>query len=467
MLRQARIIWAVCFALLLVSTPLVIRDITAIRDGIAIAGSVDYWYESQLSRHLLTLKLALTKMTQNHQGRQLEETRRQLDLAFSQIDNLPKPGGKQWHPDSIATMPQLAAVKSELTAIDRILSLRYAAAPEMAGAAMVHVDQALGKLQEMSLAVMYRRNERTGATDRLMSAFKDKLVFYGIAVIAVIGSLAYLMHAHIRSERSLQTAYNNVTELAERLRLAKDAAIEAGHAKSRFLANVSHELRTPLNAVIGFADMMLQGYVGPMTAKQKDYVHDILESAKRLLALIADILDLSKAEAGRFELREDIADVTKLVRQAAHDIRAAAAQAGVKLSTGLSPEPIVMKADPLRLRQVVDNLLSNAIKFTESGGIVTMSLARLESGDVRIKVSDTGIGIAEEDIPRVFMAFQQVDSHLARRHAGTGLGLPMVKSLIELHGGRVALDSKIGYGTTVTVDLPAERCLPNQYRKIA
>jgi signal transduction histidine kinase len=146
-------------------------------------------------------------------------------------------------------------------------------------------------------------------------------------VLAVVASLAYLMHAHIRSERSLQTAYNNVTELAERLRLAKDAAIEAGHAKNRFLANVSHELRTPLNAVIGFADMMLQGYVGVLSNKQREYVQDILSSAKRLLALIADILDLSKVEAGKFELREDVADLT-LVRQAAHDMRAGAIQAG-------------------------------------------------------------------------------------------------------------------------------------------
>ena len=319
----------------------------------------------------------------------------------------------------------------------------------------------------MTMEIMYRRNERVGQTDRLMSAFKDKLVFYAIAVLAVVASLAYLMHAHIRSERSLQTAYNNVTELAERLRLAKDAAIEAGHAKNRFLANVSHELRTPLNAVIGFADMMLQGYVGSLSNKQKEYVQDILSSAKRLLALIADILDLSKVEAGKFELREDVADLTKLVRQAAHDMRAGALQAGIKLSIGVTSEAIIMKADPLRLRQVVDNVLSNAVKFTEAGGIVTITLARLESGDIRLKISDTGIGIAEEDIPRVFMAFQQAESHLARKHIGTGLGLPMVKSLIELHGGHVSLDSRVGHGTTVTIDLPGDRCLPSVYKKIA
>jgi signal transduction histidine kinase len=213
--------------------------------------------------------------------------------------------------------------------------------------------------------------------------------------------------------------------------------------------------------------MMLQGYVGVLSNKQKEYVQDILSSAKRLLALIADILDLSKVEAGKFELREDVADVTKLVRQAAHDMRAAAMQAGIKLSIGVTSEPIIMKADPLRLRQVVDNVLSNAVKFTEAGGIVTITLARLESGDIRLKISDTGIGIAEEDIPRVFMAFQQAESHLARKHIGTGLGLPMVKSLIELHGGHVSLDSRIGHGTTVTIDLPGDRCLPSVYKKIA
>lgn len=466
MLRQARIIWMVCFALLLVSTPLVIKDITAIRDGIAIAGSVDYWYEGQLARHLLNLKVELSELRHEPTSERFERARQNLDLAFSSLANLPKEGGKQWHKDSITNMPEIDAVRQELNAIDNVFA-RPENLAQLANASLLRVDAALGQLHTMTMEIMYRRNERVGQTDRLMSAFKDKLVFYAIAVLAVVASLAYLMHAHIRSERSLQTAYNNVTELAERLRLAKDAAIEAGHAKNRFLANVSHELRTPLNAVIGFADMMLQGYVGALSNKQKEYVQDILSSAKRLLALIADILDLSKVEAGKFELREDVADVTKLVRQAAHDMRAGALQAGIKLSIGVTAEPIIMKADPLRLRQVVDNVLSNAVKFTEAGGIVTITLVRLESGDIRLKISDTGIGIAEEDISRVFMAFQQAESHLARKHIGTGLGLPMVKSLIELHGGHVSLDSRVGHGTTVTIDLPGDRCLPSVYKKIA
>ncbi len=456
----------VCFALLLVSTPLVIKDITAIRDGIAIAGSVDYWYEGQLARHLLNLKVDLTELRYDPTTERFNKARQNLDLAFSSLANLPKEGGKQWHKDSITNMPEIGAVRQELEAIDSVFA-RPDDLAKLANASLVRVDKALEQLHTMTMEIMYRRNERVGQTDRLMSAFKDKLVFYAIAVLAVVASLAYLMHAHIRSERSLQTAYNNVTELAERLRLAKDAAIEAGHAKNRFLANVSHELRTPLNAVIGFADMMLQGYVGSLSNKQKEYVQDILSSAKRLLALIADILDLSKVEAGKFELREDVADLTKLVRQAAHDMRAGALQAGIKLSIGVTSEAIIMKADPLRLRQVVDNVLSNAVKFTEAGGIVTITLARLESGDIRLKISDTGIGIAEEDIPRVFMAFQQAESHLARKHIGTGLGLPMVKSLIELHGGHVSLDSRVGHGTTVTIDLPGDRCLPSVYKKIA
>ena len=141
-------------------------------------------------------------------------------------------------------------------------------------------------------------------------------------------------------------------------------------------------------------------------------------------------------------------------------------QAGIKLSIGVTSEPIIMKADPLRLRQVVDNVLSNAVKFTEAGGMVTITLALLESGDIRLKISDTGI--AEEDIPRVFMAFQEAESHLARKHIGTGLGAPMAKSLIELHGGRVCLDSRVvGHGTTVTIDLPGDRCLPSVYKMIA
>ena len=227
---------------------------------------------------------------------------------------------------------------------------------------------------------------------------------------------------------------------------------EANEAKSRFLANMSHELRTPLNAIIGFADVLGQHMFGELNAKQGEYVSDIVASGRHLLSLINDILDLSKVEAGRmtlepaaFSLRGALTDGVTMVRENASRHR-------IGLSVDVAPDVDVVTADERKIRQVVFNLLSNAVKFTPDGGRVTVTAARAP-GEVRVAVADTGVGIAVEEQGRVFEEFAQTKDgeHAAE---GTGLGLTLSKRLVELHGGRIWVESQVGKGSTFTFALP-------------
>ncbi len=241
------------------------------------------------------------------------------------------------------------------------------------------------------------------------------------------------------------------------LAIMKEAEI-ANRTKSEFLANMSHELRTPLNAIIGFSEIIKDETFGPVgSTKYRDYANDINESGQHLLALINDILDLSKVESGTDELHEENIEVSKLANAILKLVVGLAQTGNVELELDVSDDIAVLHADERKVKQILLNLLSNAIKFTPDGGKVTLKIwSRAESGYV-FQVIDTGIGIAFEDIPKALAAFQQVDSGLNRRHEGTGLGLSLTKSLIEMHGGYLDLQSEVGVGTTVTVRFPAER----------
>ncbi|OAN55713.1 hypothetical protein A6A05_08140 [Magnetospirillum moscoviense] len=243
----------------------------------------------------------------------------------------------------------------------------------------------------------------------------------------------------------------------EELRKAKDEAERASRAKSEFLANMSHELRTPLNSIVGYSDAILSGTFGPIdNPKHAEYVRDIHRSGRYLTDLINDILDLSAVEAGKVELKDGLFTVAELVAATRPQIRARAVEAGVELVFDLHDDLPALLVDERRVKQMLLNLMSNSVKFTPPGGRVTVSAA--EAGDgLTLRVADTGIGMTADEIERARTRFGRVDSHLARVHAGTGLGLPVTESLIVLHGGIMDIDSVKGRGTTVSLWFPPSR----------
>ena len=262
--------------------------------------------------------------------------------------------------------------------------------------------------------------------------------------------------------RELPTAFNAMAKRLEDNREILTAAVKdaqsADRAKSEFLTNMSHELRTPLNAILGLSEMVKGELLGPLgVPAYKDYAEDIHESGSHLLAIINDILDISRIEAGRMVLQESTVEPAALIETCQRLVRARAQEAQLDLIIEDKAELPCVWADERALKQVLLNLLSNAIKFTPAGGEVRVITAIAPDGRFCMAVADTGIGIADADLPRVMAPFGQADSSLARGYEGTGLGLPLTKSLVELHGGRLELESELGRGTTVTVSLPAER----------
>jgi signal transduction histidine kinase len=228
----------------------------------------------------------------------------------------------------------------------------------------------------------------------------------------------------------------------------------ANRHKSEFLANMSHELRTPLNAVIGFSEVLLERMFGDLNDKQEEYLQDILSSGRHLLALINDILDLSKVEAGRMELELTTFDLPTALKNTITLVRERATRHGIRLHLDVDDQLGEITADERKVKQVLLNLLSNAVKFTPDGGAITVRAAP-SPGAVEIVVSDTGIGIAPEDQVKIFEEFQQVGLDYARKGEGSGLGLTLAKRFVELHGGRIAVASALGAGSTFTITLPA------------
>jgi signal transduction histidine kinase len=237
----------------------------------------------------------------------------------------------------------------------------------------------------------------------------------------------------------------------------------ANRAKSEFLSTMSHELRTPLNAIIGFAELMKLEAMGPLgNDSYREYARDICLSGNHLLTLINDILDLGRIEAGKVELNEEVVTLSDLFEAAARIVRERAASSGLALHVTVPNDVPLIRADRRKLLQILVNLLSNAIKFTPDGGKVDLNGTRDGSGDIVIEVSDTGIGIAEKDMEKAMTPFGQIDSSLSRKHAGTGLGLPLTKNLVELHDGRFEIASEPNKGTVVTVRLPAWRAIAEE-----
>jgi signal transduction histidine kinase len=255
-----------------------------------------------------------------------------------------------------------------------------------------------------------------------------------------------------RLQESYATLEQKVVDRTRELADARDQLAIASKNKSDFLANMSHELRTPLNAVIGFSEVLMERMFGDVNAKQEEYLRDIASSGKHLLSLVNDILDLSKVEAGRMELQRSSFAVKDVVESGAMLMRERATRHGVALRTSVDPDLPPLDADERKVKQVLFNLLSNAVKFTPVGGSVDVHAQRMD-GELRVSVHDTGVGIAPEDQAKIFEEFQQASAG-AQREDSTGLGLTLAKKFVELHGGRLWVESELGKGSTFTFALP-------------
>jgi two-component system cell cycle sensor histidine kinase PleC len=295
------------------------------------------------------------------------------------------------------------------------------------------------------------------------------VIYDGLAVLALcyVCYLAYMsrqIYFTARDMLLLRDDKNGLIEALARSKQSSDAAREraeaASRAKSEFLANMSHELRTPLNAIMGFSELIFTNALGTNPAKYREYAKLVHESGNHLLALVNDVLDLAKIEAGKRELRESEINLAVLVPETVRLLTDQAAASQLKLFIELESNLPMLRADGRALRQILINLLSNAIKYTPAGGEVGVFANISTTREIVFGVRDTGVGIDPRDQLRVFSSFGQGRHDVATNDKGTGLGLAIVKGLCEAHGGRITLASRLGEGTCVSIVLPAVRALP-------
>ncbi len=259
---------------------------------------------------------------------------------------------------------------------------------------------------------------------------------------------------------SIRTDITALKQRESELIAAKSEAESANRAKSEFLASMSHELRTPLNAIIGFSDLLRSCLYGDLNDKQKEYLNNIHHSGHHLLDLINDILDVSKVEAGRYELYEEVVDPLEVINDCVTLVGVRAKEKNVSVTCSCAEgDAFRLRADQRALKQIILNLLTNAVKFNLTGGRVAITAGLAADGTYEISVADTGIGISQSDQERIFLPFQQADPTVSRKFEGTGLGLWISKALIELHDGALAIDSEVGVGTTVRARLPSTRII--------
>lgn len=264
----------------------------------------------------------------------------------------------------------------------------------------------------------------------------------------------------------IQTDITSRMRAIEAVMAEKEAAEHVSDRKSDFLTKVSHEIRTPLNAIIGFAEIIRKARFGPVgNAKYQDYAADIASSGQHVLELVNSLLDLSRAEAGVDELEEEVVDITETVRAALVFVRDAAREKEISTELYFPNDVPKLRADPRKLKQILVNLLANAVKYTDPGGRVSVTVKTDPRVGAAFRIADTGIGIAAEEMPQVLKMFGRGRTASHRGREGTGLGLPLAASLVELHGGTLDIDSEPQVGTTVSVTFPPERLVPDEIRK--
>jgi signal transduction histidine kinase len=383
--------------------------------------------------------------------------------------------------DAIWSLPYVVAsvvIGVVLTAVAMHIALRWRGVRASVTGAGIFTLAICGMHFTAMAAVVYVPDPTIAMPNAILDPGSLAIAVAAVAILIVaLGLIGAMLDNHLANRASSEAARlrAHITELEEtklaleatsaRLGSALDAAAAASQVKSQFLATMSHELRTPLNAVIGFSEILKMESFGPLGSdRYREYVKDIADSGAHLLSLINDILDLSRLDAAQAALEEDDLDFAKLISETVRMVSGQAEAAGVELSEHIQNNLPHVRGDRRRIRQVLINLLSNAIKFTPAKGSVRVS-ATSAGGEIAVAVSDTGIGIASEDIPKAFERFGQVDGRLSRRYEGMGLGLPLAKQLMELHGGRLELASAPTVGTTVTIIFPAERII--EIRQVA
>jgi signal transduction histidine kinase len=325
------------------------------------------------------------------------------------------------------------------------------------------VDVVMPRMGGFELCRKLRQHDQWASTPILMMTGLDDVpsimeAYDAGATDFIAKPVQWLILNHrVRYMLRASHALKQLRENQGRLVAARIAAEQANRAKTQFLANMSHELRTPLNAIIGFSQVMQNRLYGPLAAKYADYARIIGESGTHLLKIINDILDITKAETNRLELDEEVVEISELVALSTSLIEEMAARGRVDYGVEVRGDVPAIYADAAKLRQVLINLLSNAIKFTPAGGRVRLTVAHEPDGHLAFRIEDTGRGIPRDKMALVLTPFGQVDGHLSREHGGVGLGLPLTKRLIELHGGTMEIASTPGSGTVVTARFPPSR----------
>jgi signal transduction histidine kinase len=326
---------------------------------------------------------------------------------------------------------------------------------------------------KIPLVVLTSQGDEQVAVELMKAGATDYLSKSRVSAETLAQVLRNAMRIH-RAETQATIAYQQLRESHEQLvrknqelerqrqqiQIQNLKLLEASRLKSQFLATMSHELRTPMNAIIGFSQILLRPKFGSLSNQQTDMVERILNNGKHLLMLVNEVLDFSRLEEGKLELKAELFDLTKVINTAVGEMRSLAEAKKLSLFVNLNLENPLVVNDPARLKQILINLLSNAIKFTESGSI-WIEAKELPENRVAIAVKDTGIGIASKDFQHIFEAFRQVDQSITRRYPGTGLGLAIIDSLVQMMNGKIFLESELGVGSIFTIELPRKVSLSN------